>query len=98
MFTHASIAQRSISGKITSDADKMGVPGVNILVKENPGIGTISDLDGNYMLTVPNDAKTLVFKFVGMETQEQEIGTRTIINVIMKDETKMLEEIGRAHV
>lgn len=93
MFTHASIAQRSISGKITSDADKMGVPGVNILVKENPGIGTISDLDGNYMLTVPNDAKTLVFKFVGMETQEQEIGNRTIINVVMRDETKMLEGV-----
>jgi hypothetical protein len=57
-------AQTTVSGKITSGEDGSTVPGANILVK-GTSLGTISDADGMYSLSVPNADVTLVFSFVG---------------------------------
>ncbi len=70
--------QRTITGKVT-DEQGLPLPGVNIMVK-GTSIGTITDMDGNYSLSVPASAVTLVFLFVGMETQEVAIGNQSTIN------------------
>ena len=60
---------REISGTVTSADDGSSIPGVSVSVKGTT-LGTITDLDGKYILKVPQDARTLVFSFVGMQTQE----------------------------
>ena len=56
-------------------------------------IGVISGTDGKYSIDVPTDAKTLTFSFIGMETQDIEIGTQTTINVTMLESAIGLEEV-----
>ena len=84
-------AQRTISGTVTDEA---GVPliGANIQAKEASGIGTITDVDGSYKLQIPDNVKTLVFSYAGYATKEMEIGTSTVMNMVLS-EGKLLEEI-----
>jgi TonB-linked SusC/RagA family outer membrane protein len=86
------LAQRIITGTVTSADDGSGIPGVTVVVKGTT-IGTTTNLDGKYQLDVPATARTLVFSFVGLKTQEVEIAGRTLINVTMQSDVKALEEI-----
>ncbi|MBL7968496.1 MAG: TonB-dependent receptor [Prolixibacteraceae bacterium] len=83
--------QKGISGTVK---DKNGdpVPGVSVVVKGTT-IGTITDNDGVFRLSIPEDAKTLSFSFVGMISQEVAIGGRTAFDVVMQDETVGVEEV-----
>ncbi len=83
--------EKTISGQITDENDE-GLPGVNILVK-NSTIGTVTDVEGKYRLSVPDDATFLVFSSVGYVTEEVEIGGRSIINLQMAPDIQALSEI-----
>ena len=80
-----------ISGKIT---DELGgaLPGVNIFVK-NTTIGTVTDFEGNYSLSVPDNARILIFSFVGYKTREVEIGSMTTIDLSLEPDISTLEEV-----
>jgi len=80
---------RSVSGKVISAEDNEPIPFVKILVKGTT-IGTTTDFDGKYQLTLPNNAEYLTFSFVGCQTQQVAIGS-SIINVKMQDGTELLE-------
>src|SRR5690606_19470285 len=54
----------AVSGTVTSSADGMGIPGVNIITKGTT-LGTVTDVDGHYSLNVPNDDDILVFSSIG---------------------------------
>ncbi len=84
--------EKTITGKVTDDTDGSSLPGVNILVKGTT-IGTITDVDGNYRITAPDDAITLVFSSVGFETQEIEIGGRSVIDLALTPDIKALGEV-----
>lgn len=82
---------RTITGKVT-DTSGEPLPGATVMVKSTT-IGTVTDADGNYLLSnVPDDA-ILVFSFVGMQTQEIEVGNRTRIDVTLQEETIALQEV-----
>ncbi|MDX8339211.1 SusC/RagA family TonB-linked outer membrane protein [Draconibacterium sp. IB214405] len=81
-----------ITGTVTSEEDGMGIPGVSISVKGTT-TGTISDIDGNYTLKVPNDALALVFSFVGMQTLEVEIAGQTVVDAAMESENIAVDEV-----
>src|SRR5690554_535218 len=70
----------TVSGKVI-DQNGQPIPGVTISVPGS-GIGTATDIDGNYTLFVPNGS-TLVFSFIGFQSQTIEVGSRTVINVTM---------------
>ena len=57
-------------------------PGVPVVVKGTT-IGTATDVDGAFTLSVPNDAATLVISFIGMKTVELPIGSQTTFNVLL---------------
>lgn len=85
-------AQISVTGTVTSAEDGNTIPGVNVLVKGTT-LGSITNLDGIYSLSnVPTDA-TLIFSFIGMQTQEITVGEQTEINVILKVDIVGIEEV-----
>ena len=83
--------QKTITGKIT---DEFGEPlsGVSIVVK-NSSTGIMADADGNYSITVPNNEAILVFIYIGFASQEIQVGNQTIINVTLREELQLLEEV-----
>lgn len=93
MATVSAFAQsRVVTGTVTSDEDGLPLPGVSILVKGTT-IGTTTDIDGNYSLTVPENQDVLIFSFVGFITQEASIGNRTAVNVVLNMDSKVLNEV-----
>lgn len=84
-------AQQAVQGKVT-DENGSGLPGVNVLVKET-NVGSITDVDGNYKLDVPEGANTLIFSYVGYLTEEVEIGGRSIVDISLAPDISTLSEI-----
>lgn len=90
-FISGLYAQNSISGKVISATDGLGIPGVNISLKSDSSVGTSTDIDGNYTLIVPASDVILVFSAVGMRTLELPLSQAQ--NVIMREDTQMLDEV-----
>ncbi|HZY79387.1 MAG TPA: SusC/RagA family TonB-linked outer membrane protein [Cyclobacteriaceae bacterium] len=89
----AALAQdRVISGKIVSREDGSGLPGVNVLVKGSTQ-GTVTDADGNFRITVPTNESTLVFSFIGYQTQEIAVGDRSVIDLQLESDVHQLAEV-----
>lgn len=90
-LTGAAYAQRVVTGTVT---DQTGQPliGANVLAKEAPGIGTITDVDGNYRIQLPSNALTLVYSYTGYDSKEIAVGNSTVINVTLS-EGKLLDEV-----
>lgn len=87
-----SAQQRVITGTVISEEDGLGLPGATVLVKGTT-VGTTTDLDGNYSINVPAGSDVLIFSFVGLETAEETIGNRTIINVTLTTDAAQLSEV-----
>lgn len=83
--------QIKISGQVKSASNGETLPGVSVVIKGTT-TGAATDIDGRFSLEAPSTA-TLVFSFVGMETQEIEIQGRTTINVSLASSSSMLEEL-----
>lgn len=82
-----------VKGTVT---DSNGEPliGVSVRLVGNPNIGTITDMSGNYSINVPDVHKgVLNFSYVGMSPQNEKINDRTIVNVIMTEDSKVLDEV-----
>ena len=83
-------AQNTVTGKVIDDSGE-ALPGVSVLVKGTT-IGTMSLGDGTYTIEVPDGSNTLVFSYIGMETQEVTI-TGNVIDVTMKPSVKLLMKL-----
>ena len=81
----------TVKGTVT---DKTGetVIGASVVQKGNASNGTITDIDGNFSLSVPSNA-TLVISYVGMTTQEVAVKGQHTINVVLADDAQALEEV-----
>ncbi|MCG8310909.1 MAG: TonB-dependent receptor [Cytophagales bacterium] len=82
----------AITGKVTSEEDGQGLPGVNVVLK-GTSTGTVTDVEGNYRLSVPSEGATLVFSSVGYVSEEIEVGSSSIIDIVMVPDITALEEI-----
>ncbi len=83
---------KQLTGRVTADNGE-GLPGVSIQIK-NTSRGTTTDVNGNYRLTVPDEAGTvLVFSFIGYATQEVTVGARSVIAVTLATDDKTLSEV-----
>lgn len=87
----ASAQDKTISGTVTG-ADGEPVIGVTVAVKGTI-LGTLSDVNGKYTLSIPPSARTIVFSFVGMETIEVEIGSANVYSVVLTESAVSLEEV-----
>ena len=86
-----SATQLLVSGTIT-DESGLPVQGVTVLIKGTKS-GTATDINGFYSIMVPNPENVLVFSSLGFATQEVEVGSQSLINLIMKGESETLDEI-----
>ena len=84
--------EKIIKGTVTSKSDGLTLPGVNVFVKGTT-IGVATDIDGKYEISVPEDAATLVFSFMGYKQIEVPINGRETIDVAMEDDIFGLEEV-----
>ena len=84
---------RGISGKV-SDENGSPIVGVSVSIK-GTNVGTSTDSQGNYKLSIPDDSKdaTLVFSFVGYTSKEVQVRNQSIINVILAEDNKELSEV-----
>ncbi|WP_144602215.1 SusC/RagA family TonB-linked outer membrane protein [Algoriphagus algorifonticola] len=93
MTVMSALAQsKTITGKVTSSEEPQGVPGASIVVKGTT-VGAITDIDGTYSINVPENATTLVFSFVGYLTKEVNIQNRSVIDVQLETDVKVLNEV-----
>lgn len=83
--------QITVTGTVTSTYNEV-LPGVNIVVKGTT-MGTVSDANGNYTLTVSDKSAVLVFSFIGHTTQEITVGEQTSIDVLLTPDLKTLQEV-----
>ena len=85
-------AQRSVSGKITDSANGESLPGVSIVISGTT-LGTITDMDGNFNLTLPANAGQLEISMIGYEKQVVKITDVDVINVSLTLSTTAIDEI-----
>ena len=84
--------ERTVSGVVTSAENGEALPGVNVVLK-NTTIGTVTDIEGNYRLNVPEEGGTLTFTFIGLESKEVEIGNQSAIDVVLSEDAQQLSEV-----
>ncbi len=82
----------TITGRVTSMEDGMGLPGVNVIIK-NAAQGTVTDLNGNYEIEVSDANAVLVFSSIGYEEQQVTVENRTVINIVLSQDITALDEI-----
>ncbi|MFC0186582.1 carboxypeptidase-like regulatory domain-containing protein [Pseudarcicella hirudinis] len=85
------ILERNVSGVITDDK-KEPVPGVSVQIKGTTR-GVVSDVNGQYKITVPNEKAVLVFTSVGYLKKEVEVGNQSIIDIVLQTDNKSLDEV-----
>lgn len=83
---------RTITGKVTSGEDSSPLPGVNIVVK-GTSRGATSDVNGTYTLSVPDNAQTLTFSFIGFKTSDVSIGNRSTVDMVLQPDASTLQEV-----
>ncbi|HMJ69905.1 MAG TPA: SusC/RagA family TonB-linked outer membrane protein [Cyclobacteriaceae bacterium] len=84
--------ERVVTGKVSSSEDGTALPGVNVVLKGTTN-GTVTDSDGNFRLTIPSGAGSLVFSFIGLQTQEVAVGDRTVVDVTLALDVTQLSEV-----
>ena len=86
------LAQRTITGKVTSADDGNGIPGVTVLVT-GTSTGVLTDLDGKFSISVPKTATSLQFTFVGMKMKEVALTAENNYDVVMETSAQQIEGV-----
>src|SRR5690606_34246584 len=84
-------SRQRVKGTVTDDKGE-ALPGVNIVLKRTSA-GTTSDLEGHYELDLPEGPAVLIFSFVGYVSREVEAAGRSIIDIQLEEDNKMLKEV-----
>jgi TonB-linked SusC/RagA family outer membrane protein len=94
IFSLASYAQsREVTGVVKDADSNTELPGVNILLKGTT-IGTITNTDGKFSISVPSKEAVLVVSFIGMKSREIAVRNQTVFSVLLESETELLMEVA----
>nr|WP_228443814.1 TonB-dependent receptor [Microscilla sp. PRE1] len=91
-LANLSFAQVRVTGTVTDADDGSGLPGVSVVVN-GTAQGTVTDIEGNYTLSVQSEDATLVFSFVGYLTQNVQLNGRSSVDVSLKLDIQQLDEV-----
>lgn len=90
-FVYQKTLEKTITGRVTNEAGEALV-GTTVLAKGTEK-GTLTNEQGQFQLTVPDDVSTLIFSYIGYDKATVEIGGRSIINLVMQENTSSLDEV-----
>lgn len=85
------LAQTVIKGKVV-DSDNVPLPGVNVILKGTT-TGTITDLDGNFEITITSAEDVIQFSMIGMLSEEVVVGSQSVIDMVLSEDMVGLEEV-----
>lgn len=92
LFASLSYGQeRSISGNVVDETGDP-IPGVNVIIKGSMK-GTVTDVNGDFSISVPQDTKTLTFSFIGFETMDLDVKSKNDVNVKLEESRESLDEL-----
>ncbi|NNE27854.1 MAG: TonB-dependent receptor plug domain-containing protein, partial [Saprospiraceae bacterium] len=83
---------RTVTGTVTGAEDGLEMIGATVMIKGS-STGTITDFLGNYELSVPSGMDTLTFSYTGYTTVDVAIGDRSVVDVVIAQESQFLDEI-----
>ncbi|HEY8920195.1 MAG TPA: carboxypeptidase-like regulatory domain-containing protein, partial [Chitinophaga sp.] len=89
---NTALAQRVITGKVTSTSDSTGLPGVTITLQGAAG-GAVTDAAGRFSVQVPAGVRALSFSYVGYRQQTFTIGEQSNVNIALEVASKGLNEV-----
>ena len=92
LFTLSVQAQRTVTGQVVDATSNETLIGTTVKVKDS-STGTVTDIDGNYSITVPEGEQTLVFSSIGFATQEVAVGNQSVIDVQLDTDVESLSEV-----
>ena len=81
-----------VKGIVVSGTDNEPLPGVNVVMKGNTTLGTITDIDGNFILSVPKDA-TLSISYIGFKSQDVAVNGKNELKIILVEDSEALDEV-----
>ncbi|WP_035916927.1 SusC/RagA family TonB-linked outer membrane protein [Flavimarina sp. Hel_I_48] len=93
LFGFSMTAQVTISGTVTAASDGLPLPGVSIINADDTSVGTVTDFDGNYTITIESPESNLKFTYVGFKTLVEAVNNRETINVALEDDVASLDEV-----
>jgi hypothetical protein len=92
MASVQALPTRTITGKVTSAGDGSPLPGVNVALKGTTN-GTVTNAEGKYSITVPDQNAKLVFSFIGYVSKEVPVGTKNVIDLKLTADVTALSEV-----
>lgn len=93
-FSMVHAQDKTVSGIVIDASNNEPLIGVTVVVKDaDSQIGTITDVNGKFSLTVPSGANSLLISAIGFVSQETAIGNRTTIDVLLEQDVTQLDEI-----
>lgn len=81
-----------VTGTVVDQKTSSSIPGVTIKIKNTETV-TVTDNDGRYRITVPNEQSVLVFNYIGYDAQEKQVGQQKVINIALTSSQSDLEEV-----
>jgi len=91
MFSLQAYAQQTVKGIVIAEEDGLPIPGASVFVKGSTKIGTVTDINGEFTLSVPSSAKILVVSYLGM--LDQDVPVKPNVKVSLKTDSEMLEQV-----
>ncbi|MDE6685167.1 MAG: SusC/RagA family TonB-linked outer membrane protein, partial [Duncaniella sp.] len=92
-FLQSQAQNRTVSGEVTDESGEP-IPGATVQVKNNAAGATVTDLDGKYSISIPTGNATLVFTFIGYETEERTVGANvSTLNITLKESSLLLDDV-----
>lgn len=82
----------TVTGKVTSELEPQGLPGVNVVVKGTTN-GVITDVNGNFEINAPDNFAVLTFSFIGFQSQEVSLNGKTQIDVVLQEDVHSIDEV-----
>ncbi len=86
------IKQITISGRVTSETEPEGIPGVTVRLKGG-NTGTVTDIDGKFSFNVPDENSVIVISSIGYKSVEITVGNQQTFDVKLEEDTKALDEV-----
>jgi TonB-linked SusC/RagA family outer membrane protein len=84
-------AQNNISGTV-EDETGQSLPGVSVLVTGTT-LGTVTDIDGKFSLSLPQGSNRLTLSYIGYVTQQIDVGSQTVLRIILQEDTQAMDEV-----